>query len=90
MIRYTPHYLNKLEDLLRENNYVIRNERGNFKSGFCLLRDQRTIVVNKFATLEIRINALVEILRELATVETLTENTMKELGRITVQRDVSG
>jgi hypothetical protein len=82
MIKYTPHYLSKLEDLLRENRYIIRNERGNFKSGTCLLRDQRTIVVNKFATVENRINALIEILRELRTKETLTDSALKELDRL--------
>ena len=55
MIKYTPAYLQKLEDLLKENNYVLRNEKGNFKSGYCILQDKRVIVINKFATIESRI-----------------------------------
>jgi len=85
MVKYTPHYLSKLEDLLKENNYSIRNEKGNFKSGFCILRDQRVIMVNKFATVENRVNALIEILRELSRKETLTERTMQELQKATVR-----
>jgi len=85
MVKYTPHYLSKLEDLLKENNYAIRNEKGNFKSGFCILRDQRVIMVNKFATVENRVNALIEILRELSRKETLTERTMEELQKTSVR-----
>jgi hypothetical protein len=65
MIKYTPNYLQKLEDLLKENDYVIRNEKGNFKSGYCILQDKRVIVVNKFSTIESRINTLLQILKEL-------------------------
>ena len=92
MIRYTPHYLNKLEDLLRENRYVIRNEKGNFKSGFCILEDQRTIVVNNFTTREKRINILIEILKELSSKEALSETAVRELEKVSAweQKKVSG
>jgi hypothetical protein len=83
MIRYTPNYLSRLEELLKENQYTLRNERGNFKSGFCLLQDQRVVVVNKFATVENRVNALIEILKELRTKENLTENPLLELKKVT-------
>lgn len=82
MIKYTPAYLQKLENLIRENNYTLRNEKGNFKSGYCLLKDSKVIVINKFATLESRINSLIEILKELQTKETLSENALEELRRI--------
>ena len=79
MIKYTPQYLKKLEDILAENNYSIRNEKGNFKSGYCILRDTRVIVINKFSTIESRVNALVEILRELNSKEQLDNETVGEL-----------
>jgi hypothetical protein len=82
MIKYTPNYLQKLEGLIKENNYVLRNEKGNFKSGYCLLKDSKVIVINKFATLETRINALIEILKELNEKETLSANAMEELAGI--------
>lgn len=78
MIRYTTHYLQKLEDLIKENNYVLRNEKGNFKSGFCILQDKRVIVVNKFSTLETRINILTEIIKELNLNEELSGDAKKE------------
>jgi hypothetical protein len=66
MIKYTPQFLKKLEDIFSENGYTLRYEKGNFKSGFCVLEERKIIVVNRFSSLESRINVLLEILRTLA------------------------
>lgn len=63
MIKYTTTFLAKLEDIIAESDYILRYEKGNFKSGYCVLRDQKIIIVNKFYTTEGKINALLEILR---------------------------
>ena len=63
MIKYTTHFLTKLEDMVAESDYVLRYEKGNFKSGYCLLREQKIIIINKFFTTEGKINALCEILK---------------------------
>ncbi len=63
MIKYTNQFLSKLEDLIAESDYNLRYEKGNFKSGFCVLKDQKIIIVNKFYPLEGKINALFDILR---------------------------
>ena len=63
MIKYTNQFLIKLEDLIAESDYFLRYEKGNFKSGYCLLRDQKIMIVNKFFTTEGKINILLEILR---------------------------
>ena len=63
MIKYTNQFLTKMEDMIAESDYVLRYEKGNFKSGYCLLRDQKIMIVNKFYTTEGKINALLEILR---------------------------
>lgn len=62
MFKYTITTLNKLEDLLKESNYVVRYEKGNFKSGFCVLRDKRVVVINKYFNTESRINCFIDIL----------------------------
>jgi|GEM_PF-553769 len=82
MIKYTPQYLQKLEDLLKENNYTIRNEKGNFKSGYCILDFKRVIVINKFSTIESRINAMIEILKELDSTEVLSEEAKEEIKKV--------
>jgi len=65
MIKYTNQFLVKLEDLITESDYFLRYEKGNFKSGYCLLRDQKIMIVNKFFTTEGKINVLLEILRNI-------------------------
>ena len=63
MIKYTTQFLAKLEDLIAESDYILRYEKGNFKAGYCLLREQKIMIVNKFFTMEGKINALLEIIR---------------------------
>lgn len=65
MVKYTPQYLKKLEDLLKDNGYEVRYEKGNFKSGFCILEAKKVAVINKFSTIESRIQALIEIVNML-------------------------
>lgn len=63
MIKYTTQFLAKLEDLIAESDYTLRYEKGNFKSGYCVLKDQKIIIVNKFYPTEGKINALLDILK---------------------------
>lgn len=62
-IKYTRHFLNKIEDIFSESDFSLRYEKGNFKSGYCLIRDSKVVVVNKFYSLEGKINCLMEILK---------------------------
>ena len=60
--KYTVNTLKKLEQLFEEAFYIIRYEKGNFNSGYCILEDRKVVVINKFLSIEGRINALIEIL----------------------------
>ena len=51
-----------MEVLLEALDYTLRYEKGNFQSGYCLLKDRQVAVVNKFFMTEARINSLVEII----------------------------
>ena len=62
MIKYTNQFLTKLEDMIAESNYILRYEKGQFKSGYCILREQNIIIINKFYSTEGKINALLDIL----------------------------
>ena len=64
-LKYTRPFLNKLEEIFVESEYVLRYEKGNFKSGYCLLKDKRVAVVNKYFTLEGKINCLHDILKSI-------------------------
>ncbi len=65
MLTLTTHTLEKLEILLRTAGYRVRYEKGNFKTGACLLLNNKIIVVNKFSNLESKIQAIVELIRDL-------------------------
>jgi hypothetical protein len=78
MVKYTNQFLTKLEELVAESDYILRYEKGNFKSGYCVLKDQKIMIVNKFFAVEGKINALLDILKgvELDTSK-MSEKSMK-------------
>jgi hypothetical protein len=65
MLTMTTHTLEKMELLLKSAGYKVRYEKGNFKTGACLLLNSKMIVVNRFSNLESKILSLAELLREL-------------------------
>lgn len=76
MFKYTKTTLKKLEELFKEIGYVVRYERGNFQSGYCIVENRKIAVLNRFFDTEARINCLVEILGTLDIEENeLTEKT---------------
>lgn len=41
------HLVGDLEELARQLNLNIRYEKGDFEGGYCILKDQKVLVVNK-------------------------------------------
>ncbi len=81
--KYTTAFQHKLEDIFAESDYVLRYEKGNFKSGFCVLKDTKVVLVNKYYPLEGKINCLLDILREVPLeVSRLSEKNQKLYGEI--------
>lgn len=64
-IKYTKHFLDKIENLFAASEFILRYEKGNFKSGYCILKDTKIVIVNKYFPLEGKINALIDIVNEL-------------------------
>ncbi len=62
VMKLTRHTLKKIETLLEEVGYEIIYEKGNFKSGYCVVEHKKVIVINKFYDIESRINCLIDIL----------------------------
>lgn len=73
MIKLTQHTLDKIEDLLTMAGYKVRNEKGNFKSGSCVIENSNIIVLNKFAPVEAKVSYLVEAIRSLNLDESLLD-----------------
>ena len=77
-MKYNQSALDKIEKVLDETGYVVRYERGNFQSGYCILEDRKVVVLNKFLQMEGRINTLIDILPQLAIeAEQLTPEAKK-------------
>ncbi len=64
MVSISQYNLDKIEDLVENIGYKIRYEKGNFKTGACVIQHTKMIVVNKFSNLEIKINSLIQLIQE--------------------------
>ena len=64
-VKYSKQYLHKLEDLMAETDYILRYEKGNFKSWYCILNSKKVAIVNKYFTHEGKINCLIDILKSI-------------------------
>lgn len=65
MLTLTTHTLEKIELLLKTAGYKVRYEKGNFKTGACMLQNSRIIVINRFSNLESKVLALADLLRDM-------------------------
>ena len=82
-MKLTKALLEKLEGIFKALNYKIRYEKGTFKSGYCLIEDQKVVVINKFFPLESKANTLMEILRNVdADTELLDAGQLKLLQKV--------
>jgi len=78
MLNFTKTTLNKLELIFREQDYTIRYEKGNFQSGYCIVENNKIVIVNKFFDTEGRINCLLDILSLIVVMEELLTPKSKE------------
>ncbi len=71
MFKYNTASLQKIELMVKEAGYIVRYEKGSFKSGYCLLQDRKVVVINKYYDVESRINSFIEIIPQLNIDESL-------------------
>jgi hypothetical protein len=64
-MKYTKSTLSRLEDVFAESDYALRYEKGQFRAGYCVLREQRVVLVNTYFPLEGRINCLLDLIKSL-------------------------
>ncbi len=77
-INCTRHFLNKLEDIMSETDYILRYEKGNFQSGYCILNDSKIAIINKYFALDGKINSLLGIIRSIQiNTKKLSDNNKK-------------
>jgi hypothetical protein len=76
-ISFTNHTLEKLETLLKEVGYNVRYEKGNFKTGACMIESSKIVVINKFSNLESRIIAIISLLKSIGLDDSLLSEKNK-------------
>ena len=64
-IKLTKQFQNKLESILISQDYKVRFEKANFKSGYCIINKNKIVIINKYFTIEGKINSLIEIINKI-------------------------
>ena len=54
-----------LERQFADAGYAVRYERGHFRAGYCVVRERRAVVVNKFFDTTARLTTLRDLAAEL-------------------------
>ena len=82
-IKLTKQFQNKLESILISQDYKVRFEKGNFKSGYCIINKNKIVIINKYFTIEGKINSLIEIINKIDIQEKkCTNNQIKKIKKI--------
>ncbi len=68
-IKLTKKNLEKLRSLFEEIGFRVRFEKGNFQSGYCLIKEHNVAVINKFLPVEGRVQAMLDILPQIEQVD---------------------
>lgn len=86
MFKYTLNTLNKIENIFKESGYIIRYEKGSFTAGYCLLENKKVIVINKFFSIEGKINCFIELLPNISINEEMLSEKSLEFFRLIQQQ----
>jgi hypothetical protein len=90
-MKYTQSTLDKLESIPEQAGYVLRYERGNFQSGYCILEAKKVVVLNKFLQTEGRINTLLDLIPQLEiNIDLLTEESKKLYKEVVAKLETEG
>lgn len=71
--------LQDLKQLAQEMGAKVRFERGDFKGGYCILREDKTIVINKLSTLQKKVMILTAALKDLGIKEHYIQPRIREI-----------
>jgi hypothetical protein len=78
MNKYTKPTLQKIEQIFKELDYSVRYEKGTFNSGYCIVENNKVVVVNKFFDTDGRVSILMDILESLLS----DDNILTEKSRV--------
>ncbi len=71
--------LNDLKSVATQMGAKVRFERGDFKGGYCLVKENKVIVINKLATLQRKVIILSQALKELGVEDVYLTPKLREV-----------
>ncbi|HET9130694.1 MAG TPA: hypothetical protein VFO86_07100 [Terriglobia bacterium] len=70
--------LKELEELAEKSRITVRFEKGDFDGGYCILKDERIIVINKRLVVQKRASILAQALAEVGIEEVYLKPAVRE------------
>ncbi len=70
--------IKELEDLAEKSSITLRYEKGDFDGGFCVLKDERIIVINKRLSVPKKSSVLAQALAEVGIEEVYLKPAVRE------------
>jgi hypothetical protein len=71
--------LQDLKNLAAELGATVRFEKGDFKGGYCLLKESKVIVLNKLSNLQRKVMTLAAALKELGAEDVYLPPKLREI-----------
>ena len=71
--------IDELKEVFVKINYTVRIEKGNFKGGFCLLREQKLFLLNKNLSQDKKISFLVKNLAIIGVDDIFLKPNIREM-----------
>ena len=71
--------LQDLKQIAQELGSKVRFERGDFKGGYCIVKEDKTIVINKLSTLQKKVMILTSALKDLGVDEKYLPPRIREI-----------
>lgn len=71
--------LQELKDLANQMGARVRFERGDFKGGYCIIKEDKIIVINKLSNLQRKVLTLTSALKELGVEDIYLPPKLREI-----------
>jgi len=71
--------LQDLKQIAQELGAKVRFERGDFKGGYCIVKEDKTIVINKLSTLQKKVMILTSALKDIGVDEKYLPPRIREI-----------
>jgi hypothetical protein len=88
MLKYNKISLDKIINIFSESDYKVRFEKGNFVSGHAKVHKKKIIIVNKFLQIDMKINALLDLLFQLKIDKSLLSTSSSKFYRELIKSEL--